>query len=88
MNGCRKSCCGGNQRAGEWNQDVGRLSPAIQSNPSMPEKELTDSSTTVLVCPTPGVLFKTTGGLQICMDPKEMWMQKALDILKKRFQQG
>ncbi|XP_067906127.1 C-C motif chemokine 18-like isoform X3 [Heterodontus francisci] len=61
---------------------------AIQSNPSMPEKELTDSSTTVLVCPTPGVLFKTTGGLQICMDPKEMWMQKALDILKKRFQQG
>ncbi|XP_078399058.1 C-C motif chemokine 18-like [Cetorhinus maximus] len=61
---------------------------AIQSNPSTPEEGLTDSSKTALDCPPPAILFETTGGLEICVDPKELWMQKALDILKKRFQQS
>ncbi|XP_048402991.1 C-C motif chemokine 18-like [Stegostoma tigrinum] len=59
---------------------------AIQSI-LVPEEGHTDSSKAMPDCSSPGVLFKTTGGLEICVDPKELWMQKALDILKKQFQQ-
>ncbi|XP_078068153.1 C-C motif chemokine 18-like [Mustelus asterias] len=61
---------------------------AIWSNSSMPEEGLTDSSKTARDCASPAVLFKTTEGLEICVDPKELWMQKALGILKKRFEQS
>ncbi|XP_038663121.1 C-C motif chemokine 18-like [Scyliorhinus canicula] len=54
---------------------------------AIPEEGLTDSSKAAHDCPPPAVLFKTTGGLEICVDPKGMWMQKALGILKKRFEE-
>ncbi|XP_067834699.1 C-C motif chemokine 18-like [Heptranchias perlo] len=61
---------------------------AIQSNPLVPEERLIDSSKEELTCLPSGVLFKTKGGLEICVDPQEMWIQKALDLLKKQFQQS
>uniref|UniRef100_UPI00398E41B5 C-C motif chemokine 8-like n=1 Tax=Pristiophorus japonicus TaxID=55135 RepID=UPI00398E41B5 len=61
---------------------------AIQSISLVPEERLSDSSVAELVCSPPAVLFKTKGDLEICVDPKEIWMQKALSILKKRFEQS
>ncbi|XP_060694293.1 C-C motif chemokine 18-like [Hemiscyllium ocellatum] len=60
---------------------------AVIHSTLLPEEGHTDSSKAMPDCSLPGVLFKTTGGLEICVDPKELWMQKALDILKKRFRQ-
>ncbi|XP_020369000.1 C-C motif chemokine 18-like [Rhincodon typus] len=68
--------------------DIVRISHAAEIQSALtPEEGHTDSSKAMPDCSPPGVLFKTTGGLEICVDPKELWMQKALDILKKQFRQ-
>ncbi|XP_051884742.1 C-C motif chemokine 4-like [Pristis pectinata] len=60
----------------------------IPNVPFLPKERLTDQPEVELDCTPPSTLFKTKGGVEICVHPTESWMQKALDMLKKHFQQG
>ncbi|XP_032892381.1 C-C motif chemokine 4-like [Amblyraja radiata] len=63
-------------------------SAAVPTVPFLSEERPIDGPKVELKCIAPSVLFKTKGGVEICVEPSETWMQKALDALKKRFQQG
>ncbi|XP_076873412.1 C-C motif chemokine 18-like [Brachyhypopomus gauderio] len=52
--------------------------------PRIPERAVKRFETTNPACKNPGVIFHTNKQLEICADPTQQWVQKLMDVIKKR----
>ncbi|XP_066222393.1 regakine-1-like [Saccopteryx leptura] len=49
----------------------------------IPFRRMKDYRETSVICPTPGIIFTTIRGRQICADPRDIWVQQYIQLLKQ-----